>query len=88
CTEFSRAGGEPLVLSPGSGETAQLLALACAGTAAATRGCADHIRRAAGHTHRIQKACDRIAKRSNINKPRRQRCSALAARQAATCAYE
>jgi hypothetical protein len=38
CTQFSRAGGEPLVLSPGSGETAQLLVLACPGPAAATRG--------------------------------------------------
>jgi hypothetical protein len=69
CTEFSRAGGEPLVLSHGSGETAQLLVLACPGPAAATRGCAGYIRCAAGHTYQcIQKACDRIAKRFNVNK--------------------
>src|SRR6516164_2105736 len=36
----------------------------------------------------VQKACDRISKRLNVNKPWRQRCSALAARQAARCAYE
>ncbi len=50
---------------------------------------AGYIRRGAGHTHHCtQKACDCIAKRSDVNKARRQRRSTLAARQAATCADE
>jgi hypothetical protein len=70
-TEFTRAGGEPLVLSDGSDDTAQMLVLACAGPADATGYSAN--RSSAGHTTQcIQKVFD-SGPRSDVNKPRSQR---------------
>src|SRR5271169_2614517 len=86
CTEFSRAGREPLVLSHGSGEPAQVLVHTRVGSARATRSRPGFLRLDGDHTHRcIEKACNRLTKRTDVNKPWRRRCSAPAARQATAC---